>query len=99
MVALDLVPLTIVVREGAKLLWKESLALKQTVWSITIFKRFLSFPHCDRVVVIMRANQLFQGRNLLKKYKQDTRVLLEHPHATLALVYGSCNDMLKKARQ
>jgi len=81
-----------VLDEDIKLDSKDEIALQPkspTVW--WHFSWFQEAP-CDKVVIIVRASQLASGRNPLHKYssKTKTRLLLEHPEATLAVVNATC---------
>ena len=53
-------------------------------------------PPCDQVLVIVRASQLASGRSPLYKYtaQASTKKFLDHPNATLAVVNGTCEDMV-----
>jgi hypothetical protein len=52
---------------------------------------------CDRVVIIIKASDLALGRNPLYKFmnKDGSLMFLKHRHATIAIVNGTCEVMVK----
>ena len=48
--------------------------------------------------MIVRATDLFSGRNPLQRYTKHAQIFLKHPRATLAIVNATCEDMEHSAR-
>jgi len=86
--------LTTVLSEGTELKKSDYDALNQEMTSFLWPWRDLP---CDRVIVIVRASQLVDGRNPLHRYSNRTGSLLflQHSESTLVIVNGTCDNMVR----
>jgi hypothetical protein len=88
--------LSTVDNEDAKPTRSDSCAVKNDWWCFYMSKLMSWEAPCSRVIVIVRASNLVSGRNPLQRYTKGLgRIFLEHPQSTLAIVNGTCEDMVQ----